>query len=562
MTGPPPPPPQSLAWSRLRTAFRPHMQITPIPSGIVADWNVAVTVRDGTTLRVNVFRPAAEGLYPVIMSAHPYGKDRIPARTRSRRGINFQFRLFPQPDPIVISEWTSWEAPDPAQWVPRGYVVINADLRGGGTSEGRAELLSDQEATDYYDLIEWAGTQPWSNGRVGLDGVSYLALSQYKVAALRPPHLAAICPWEGFSDLYRDFARPGGAREDGFLIIWSKATARAARVIGNLRQEIVARPERDAWYRARTPELERIVVPALICGSFSDHSLHSRGAFEVFRRSGSPQKWLYTHRSGKWSTYYGAEATRTRFRFFDYFLKGEANGWPDEPRVRLEVHDAGAEPVEIRGETGWPPPRLEPRSLWLDAGSSTLVPAPPVGARSIGFGTRRRGLRFTWEVPASVDVIGPMVLRVWIELTGCEDVLLFAGVRKYRGGREVRFEGSYGFAGDMVTKGWQRAAHRRLDEPLSTLLQPVHRHDSAEPLKPGEIVPVEIALLPQATRFLAGDRLCVDLRGTWHYPRNPLWGQFPAWYAASPKGRCVIHTGGETPSSLAFASRPVESVPI
>jgi predicted acyl esterase len=340
-------PSQSLAWRRIRTFLRPDVQITPVPPGMVAEWNVPVTVRDGTKLRVNVFRPMTEGLYPVILSAHPYGKDRIPARTRSGRGVNFQYRLFPQPDPIVISEWTSWEAPDPAQWVPRGYVVINADLRGGGTSDGRADLLSDQEALDYYDLIAWAGTQAWSNGRVGLDGVSYLAISQYKVAGLHPPHLAAICPWEGFSDLYRDFARPGGAREDGFTIIWSKGTARAARVAVDLRQEIIARPERDEWYLARTPEIERIAVPALICGSFSDHSLHTRGAFEVFRRSGSPQKWLYTHRGGKWSTYYGAEATRTRFRFFDYFLKGEENGWAEEPRVRLAIHDAGPRPAAV-----------------------------------------------------------------------------------------------------------------------------------------------------------------------------------------------------------------------
>ena len=218
--------PRSLAWGRIRTFLRPQVTITPIPAGMAADWDVPVTVRDGTTLRVNVFRPAAAGIHPVILSAHPYGKDRIPARTRSGRGVNFQYRLFPQPDPISLSEWTGWEAPDPAQWVPRGYVVINADQRGGGTSEGRAELFSDQEAEDYYDLIEWAGTQAWSNGRVGLDGVSYLAISQYKVAALHPPHLAAICPWEGFSDLYRDFARPGGAREDGFSIVWSGRAAR------------------------------------------------------------------------------------------------------------------------------------------------------------------------------------------------------------------------------------------------------------------------------------------------------------------------------------------------
>ena len=320
-----------LAGRRLRTFLRPNVIVTSAPPDVHADWNVPVKVRDGTTLRVNVFRPSEPGVYPVIMSAHPYGKDRIPARSRSGRTPNFQYRIFPQPEPVSFSAWTSWEAPDPAVWVPRGYVVVNADLRGGGTSEGTGDVFSDEEAQDYYDLIEWAAVQPWSNGRVGLDGVSYLCMSQYKVAALNPPHLAAICPWEGFSDLYRDFVRPGGSREDGFSVLWSKQTGKIARLRGDLRREIRARTERDEWYRSKTPNIERIQVPMLVCASFSDHSLHSRGSFELFRRAASKQKWLYTHRGGKWATYYSQRATDVRIGFFDHFLKGAANGWDQRP---------------------------------------------------------------------------------------------------------------------------------------------------------------------------------------------------------------------------------------
>jgi len=297
-----------LAGRRLRTFVHPNVIVGKVPPNVHADRNLPVKVRDGTTLRVNVF-PSEPGTYPVIMSAHPYDKDRIPARSRSGRAENLHYRLFPQPEPVSFSEWTSWEAPDPGVWVPRGYVVVNADLRGGGTSEGTGDVFSDEEAQDYYDLIEWAGVQPWSNGRVGLDGVSYLCMSQYKVAALNPSHLAAVCPWESFSDLYRDFTRPGGSREDGFSIVWSKGTKNIARLRGDICQEICARPERDEWYRSKTPNIERIEVPMLVCASFSDHSLHSRGSFEVFRRAASPQKWLYTHRSGKWSTYYSQRAT-------------------------------------------------------------------------------------------------------------------------------------------------------------------------------------------------------------------------------------------------------------
>ena len=551
--------PLMLAFRRLRNAVRPNVKVTRAPAGIHVDWNVPVTMRDGVTLRVNVFRPESEGSYPVIMSAHPYGKDRLPAKSKSGRRLDFQYHLFPQPDPISFSDLTGWEAPDPAIWVPLGYCVINADLRGSGTSDGIGEFFSAQEAEDYHDLIEWAGVQPWSNGRVGLDGVSYLAISQYEAAALRPSHLAAICPWEGFSDLYRDFARPGGVREDGFSRIFSFATFRSSRVHTELRPQFVAHAERDAWWEARTPCLERIDVPMLVCGSFSDHSLHTRGAFEAFRRVGSSRIWLYTHRGGKWSTYYSEAATKTRIRFFDHVLKGLDNGWAERPAVRLAIHDQGPDPVAVTEEESWPPGDVAWRSLWLDTAPRALTELRPEGEASAAFQTPGGSISLVWDVPEDLDVVGPMALRLNLELRGGVDAFLFAGIRKLRAGVEVKFEGSFGFSGDMVSKGWQRAAHRVLDENLSTPAQPVHSHQRAEPLRPGEIVPVLIALRPHATRFLKGDQLRVDIRGRWHYPRDPLRGQFPAFYQRSPKATCILHTGGVHDARLLLASRPISA---
>jgi predicted acyl esterase len=542
---------------RLRGVVRPAVEITEPPDGVEVDWDVPVTVRDGTVLRVNVFRPADGASAPAILSAHPYGKDRIAARTRSGHGVNPQYRVFAQPEPVRISAWTSWEAPDPAFWVPRGYVVVNADLRGGGTSEGEDALLSDQEAQDYYDLVEWVGTQPWCTGRVGLDGVSYLAISQYKVAALRPPHLAAICPWEGFSDLYRDFARPGGVREDGFSIIWSAMTSREARVTGDLRAQLVARTERDEWYEALTPELERIEVPMLVCGSFSDHSLHTRGSFEAFRRTGSQRRWLYTHRGGKWSTYYSDEAAQTRAAFFDHVLKGIDNGWDARPPVRVAVHEAGSEPVEVSYADSWPPDDLTWTELHLDAAARRLTTERPEVSTSATFSSRGDGVAFSWTVPEDLDVVGHMALRLHVQLAQLDDAHLFAGVRKLRGGQEVVFEGSFGFAFDMVSKGWQRVAHRELDEALSTPWQPVHTHRVAEPAAPGEVVAVEIALRPHATRFRAGDELRLEIRGDWFYPRDPVRGQLPTGYQPSGRGAVVLRAGGPHDSRLLLGLRPL-----
>ena len=545
------------AWRLLRNAIRPDVRVTPLPPGIHVDWDVPVTVHDGTKLRVNIFRPEASlGPVPVIMSAHPYGKDKIPAKTRSRRTAPMNYRLVLQPRTVQFSEMTSWEAPDPAVWVPRGYAVVNADLRGAGTSEGIGDLFTEAEALDYYDLIEWAGTQTWSNGRVALDGVSYLAISQYRVAALHPPHLAAICPWEGFTDIYRDFLRPGGVRENGFSVIWAASSTKIMRVHTDLRKEFNSRPERDAWFESITPVLECIEVPMLVCGSFSDQALHSRGALEAFRRVSSRQKWLYTHRDGKWCHYYDREATETRSRFFEHFLKGVDNGWQDEPPVRLAVYDVGARPAEVVGLKAWPPNDLLWSTLSLDATSGTLVDTQPQQAKSISFKMRRGAAVFTWTLPEDMDIIGPMALRVYVEVRGAEDVNLFAGVRKIRDGAEVMFEGTFGFPLDMVTKGWQRAAHRELDQQLSTPTQPVHTHTLAEPLQEGEIVPVDIALISHATRFRKGDVLRLELRGRWHYSRNPFSGTFPFGYERSPKGTCVIHTGGTYNSGLYFGRWP------
>lgn len=183
------------ALTRLRGILKPPVRILPPPEGVVFERDAAVPMTDGTILRVNVFRPETEGRFPVLLCAHPYGKDRLPARGAFGYRIPFQYRIIRQPAPVAFSAWTSWEAPDPAFWVPRGYVLVNCDLRGFNRSDGVGDPFSDAEARDIAEVIAWCAGQPWLTGRVGMNGVSYLAISQWKVAALNPPALKAICPW-------------------------------------------------------------------------------------------------------------------------------------------------------------------------------------------------------------------------------------------------------------------------------------------------------------------------------------------------------------------------------
>jgi predicted acyl esterase len=537
-----PTPGLSYAAERLaRTAF-PKVTITAPAPGIRFHRDVPVTMRDGTKLRVNVFRPGREGRFPVIMCAHPYGKDVLPRRSPFGYLPLARYRFIRQPSPVTFSAHTSWEAPDPGFWVPRGYAVVNVDLRGFGTSDGVATLLSEQEATDYAEVIEWAAAQPWSSGRVGLNGVSYLAISQWRVAALRPKPLVAICPWEGWTDAYRDVAYPGGVREDGFIPFWADMTERAGRTSGSLRAQQLAHPEWDDYWAARVPELERIDVPALICASFSDQGLHSRGCFEAFRRIGSEHRFLYTHRGGKWSTYYSPEALALQARFFDCFLKGEDNGMRDAARVRLEVRARRDEVHAVREEGAWPVRGTRWTQLHLAPGE--LRSTPLDASSAVRFRVPDGVASFVFAVPEDMEVAGPMKLRLHLELAGGTDAHLFAVVCKRIGDLEVPFEGPFGFGSDVVAKGWLRVAHRRVDESRSEPHRPFHPNDRAEPLGPGEIACVDVEILPSSTYFAHGDVLRLDVTGRWPWRRSMFFGMFPGSYAPSPNAEVILHLGG------------------
>jgi uncharacterized protein len=548
------------ALSSLGRLVRPDITITDPPDDVTVEWDVPVAMRDGTRLRVNVFRPDDAEPHPVLMCAHPYGKDNLPVHHKTRHGYRpaVQYHLM-RSAPLTHSAWTSWEGPDPAHWVQRGYVVINADLRGWGTSDGEPGILCEQEGRDIHDLVEWAAQQPWSTGRVGMTGVSYLAISQWTGAATRPPHLAAICPWEGFTDFYRDFARPGGVLETGFLTVWSTGLKRLSDGQVDVRGETRDRPRFDEWYAARNRDIEAIDVPALVCGSFSDHNLHSRGSFEGFRRIGSTQKWLYTHRGPKWQTYYSTEGLDAQARFFDHFLKGEDTGITDLPPVRVEIREDRTTVAEVRHVTEWPPPQTEWRTLRCRAGGRSSTGTLEL-ARSgeqttsddevVSFPARSGRASFTYRFDTDTNVVGPMLLSLTLSVTGADDFPVLAGVRKFRNGREVTFEGSYGFQGDLVTHGMHLASHRAEDPEKSLSYQPYHPHTTREPLADGEKVTLRIGLLPSATLFRAGDELRLDIQGRWFHDRDPLHGQFPVGYHTEPKGTCTLHLAPDAGCTL------------
>lgn len=379
------------AFRRLGGVIRPPVTVTEPPAGsVIIDRDQPVATRDGTILRVNAHRPPGDGPFPTIVCTHPYGKDKVPTKTRrGRYRVSFQFRVLRQTGPISFSNLTTWEAPDPAWWAEQGYALVNCDLRGAGTSDGTGDLLSAQEGEDIADLVEWAGAQPWSTGSVALVGVSYLALSQWNGASKRLPSLRAIIPWEGFTDPYRGLVRPGGFPEVGFLRLWAQGL-KGTRLRFSLLDQGLARPLIDDWWRDRTPDLGSIEVPALVCASFSDNNLHSRGSFDGFEQIRSPERHLYTHRSGKWAAFYSDEAKAGQLQFLDRHLRGR--DVPPLPAVRLEVRESADRVVDVRDEAAWPLERTVWTAVHVGPDGLTSTPAPAPG--SLSFSIRRGGVGF------------------------------------------------------------------------------------------------------------------------------------------------------------------------
>src|SRR6266581_7690985 len=184
-------------------------RMSEIRDGMRIEWHVPITMDDGIVLRADVYRPIADGRCPVILSHGVYAKG-----LAYQQGYPMQWQKMVLDHPEILegstNKYQAWEVTDPERWVPHGYAIVRVDSRGSGWSPGYLDPLCPREDDDLAACIEWAGTQPWSNGKVGLLGISYYAVNQWLVAQMQPPHLTAMCPWQGYQDFYRDCNRHGG----------------------------------------------------------------------------------------------------------------------------------------------------------------------------------------------------------------------------------------------------------------------------------------------------------------------------------------------------------------
>ncbi len=518
---------------------------------MIMEKDVPIKMRDGVTIYVNVFRPNKPGKFPVIMSMDPYNKDGLPPYDIFRQ-------VWPTVGTIVTSPFAPFESPDPGFWVPNDYILIKIATRGSSNSEGDLYPWTKTETQDYYEVIEWAGVQEWSDGNVGLNGVSYLAMTQWRVAALNPPHLKAIIPWEGTSDLYREWYFHGGIPETVFSADFEKL--QHTRWPNNNIEAMVAaqkeHPLLDEHWEERQVILSDIQVPMFVCASWSTQGLHNRGTFEGFKQASSKDKWLLVHGRKEWETYYLRESLEQQKEFFDYFLKGIENDWMDTPRVRYEVREKFYK-GHIRIANEWPIESTRYSKYHLNGEKMSLQQVPVQNETRLTYNaesgqTENSDLRFKFTTDEDMELTGNMKLKLWVSTDDTDDMDLFVGIKKFdRHGNEVFLPDFNHLEDGQVASGWLRVSHRELDPVKSTPSQPVLKHKRLLKLHKSEIVPVEIEILPSSIFLKSGESLVLVIKGSdIIIDDNPTGSRGYGHTDTVNKGTHSVYVGGKYDSFL------------
>ncbi len=389
----------------------------PESQSLKVETNLPVSMRDGTTLYADVYRPDGPGPFPVLLQRTPYDK------TTPGAALGL----------------------DPLKAAKKGYALVIQDARGRYTSEGEFYCFRD-EINDGYDTVEWAASQPWSSGKVGMYGASYVGATQWLTAVSSPPHLTAMVPNVTASNYHQGWTYQGGAFELGFNVSWTLSELTLANFpsISSVRNvpperqqklveavesmessflhspmkefphlkdgladyfyDWVDHPDYDDYWKKLCIEehYSRITVPSLNIGGWYDIFLggairnylgmRDKGATEEARRG---QKliigpWDHTSRGTSivGSHYFGLAADAgaldldgIHFKWFDYWLKGESNGVLDDPPVRIFVMGDNV----WRDEQEWPLTRAKPTDYYFHSqgqanslnGNGSLSTEPP-----------------------------------------------------------------------------------------------------------------------------------------------------------------------------------------
>ena len=518
------------------------------------DCNVDVPLRsdENGVVRVNVYRPKDEEKHPVLCTYGPYGKD--------IHYKDFRAKSYNEVNPEHHSENSAWETPDPKFWTGKGYVVVRADERGFGQSPGLADSMSRGTSEAFFDVIEWAAVQSWSTGKVGLLGISYYAGSQWRVAARNPKGLAAIIPWEGMSDYYRDRVRHGGILSNDFINLWwnrqvvSNQYGRPGRAAqnwgpdtleGDLSEEELKSTRRDQtidtakyrfmdeeYYKSRDYAMEDIKAPLLSVANWGGILLHLRGNVEGFAHAGSSKKFLRFITGRHDLPFYYTEEVAIQLSFLNAFLKDQDDaGWKSGKMPQVDMvlrkgnvgyNNPKAEcQYPRRYENEWPIARTQYTRYYLSPSgglstSPTMLQSQVSYEAPNGDPVQFSSKPFTEET----EITGHVVAHLNISCSPLHeasptDIDLFVTLRHLDpSGKEVFYTGT---TGDPVplTKGWLRLSLRKTDPGHTYHRDYLPRRNyystDVEPVKPGESYPVDIEIWPTNVVIETGGHLVFEI---------------------------------------------------
>ncbi len=485
---------------------------------VMLEENIMVAMRDGIRLAVDVHRPQSSDRVPALLSMSPYGKERqrLPGGFIAKKGQPYPGGIFRQV-----------EAGDTKYFVSRGYAHVIADSRGSAPSEGQWGLMAADEQQDGYELVEWCARQPWCDGNVAMVGESYYAQIQFLVAATQPPHLKAIVPFDGWTDIYRDLVFHGGLFSQGFFAPWiSIVYDRILTELGTQPPEkwmpaqdiigdTVTRNPTDGpyyWERSSCTMLDRIKVPIYHIIS-PTHYVHYRGQLIAYNKIDAPQKLLFTA-GMPWPLLYHPAMNEEMVRWLDYWLKGIDNGIMQEPPVLLFIQGSN----EWRYELEYPLQRTRWTKLYLHSDEKGAS-EPPYGLLTEQAPDSESpdsydypetdGLvdanlpvlaYLTPPLAEDMEIIGPVSLTFYASSTATDT----AWIAKID---DVAPDGKF----KVASKGWLKASHREVDESRSRPGQPFHTHTNPTPLKPEEVYKFAIEIWPIFRNFKAGHRLRLRL---------------------------------------------------
>ena len=503
----------------------------PLPCAILCEKNVPVTLRDGAVIYTDVFRPDDAKQVPAIIAWSPYGKE------------------FPGPpmQDTELSGLQKFESPDPAFWVQHGYAVLNPDTRGIGASEDDFVQWGSQQSEDGYDFVQWTAGQSWCSGKVSFAGTSYLAISQWFIAAEQPPALACIAPWEGFSDIYADSICAGGIPDYEFEKIMFARTFHGLHYGEDMGAMAEQYPLYSAYWADKKADLSRVTVPAYVVASYSN-KVHSRGTLPAYLAAASQDKWLRIHNTHEWYDFYHHQ--EDLLRFFDHYLKGLDNGWEETPRVRMAVLDPGGEDIIDRPAEEYPVDSLQRKCLYLNAQTGCMEEELPSGVTAAEYRSDdNAGMAvFTYTFEEETEIAENIRVRLWMECADTNDMDIFVMAKKLDDqGNElpVLVAGApYCPPGEKAPFEWGNGRQR------VSLRNGYTRPDYAPPGKPVEVT---VTLAPMGMRFAAGQKLMITVSG--FYPAKPEIPDQPP-LATVNQGTHRILCGGSFDSVLILPVNP------